>query len=145
MSFLILLLFLQIVHNRTATALCLTSVKNEDKHDFSKIVEAVKVWLSLLHVFCCLNCLSVCDHFLVLRAYHPVLGPHYPWFFWRILLHCHPKFLQWNRGIMWGGLANSKLKASFWVCPLKGFVRIGSSCRWWCLVLLYSVICWLVS
>jgi hypothetical protein len=34
---------LQIVHSRTATALCLTSVKNEDKHDFSKIVEAVKV------------------------------------------------------------------------------------------------------
>ncbi|KAH9552463.1 hypothetical protein CY35_09G067800 [Sphagnum magellanicum] len=31
-----------IVHSRTATALCLTSVKNEDKHDFSKIVEAVK-------------------------------------------------------------------------------------------------------
>lgn len=33
----------QIVHSRTATALALTSVKNEDKHDFSKIVEAVKV------------------------------------------------------------------------------------------------------
>jgi hypothetical protein len=35
-----------IVHSRTATALCLTSVKNEDKHDFSKIVEAVKVLFS---------------------------------------------------------------------------------------------------
>jgi len=34
---------LQIVHAKTATALCLTSVKNEDKHEFSKIVEAVKV------------------------------------------------------------------------------------------------------
>eukprot|EP00246_Nothoceros_aenigmaticus_P000751 TRINITY_DN10980_c0_g1_i1.p1 TRINITY_DN10980_c0_g1~~TRINITY_DN10980_c0_g1_i1.p1 ORF type:complete len:265 (-),score=66.56 TRINITY_DN10980_c0_g1_i1:700-1494(-) len=32
----------EIVHSKTATALCLTSVKNEDKHDFSKIVEAVK-------------------------------------------------------------------------------------------------------
>jgi hypothetical protein len=44
-----------IVHSRTATALCLTSVKNEDKHDFSKIVEAVKVlysnlWPSLRHI-----------------------------------------------------------------------------------------------
>ncbi len=37
---------MQIVHSRTATALCLTSVKNEDKHDFSKIVEAVKVLFS---------------------------------------------------------------------------------------------------
>jgi hypothetical protein len=34
---------LQIVHKKTATALCLTSVKNEDKMEFSKIVEAVKV------------------------------------------------------------------------------------------------------
>jgi hypothetical protein len=33
----------QIVHAKTATALCLTSVKNEDKHEFSKIVEAVNV------------------------------------------------------------------------------------------------------
>ncbi|OAE25028.1 hypothetical protein AXG93_4102s1060 [Marchantia polymorpha subsp. ruderalis] len=32
----------QIIHSKTASALCLTSVKNEDKHDFSKIVEAVK-------------------------------------------------------------------------------------------------------
>jgi len=31
-----------IVHKKTATALCLTSVKNEDKMEFSKIVEAVK-------------------------------------------------------------------------------------------------------
>eukprot|EP00897_Mesotaenium_endlicherianum_P008469 jgi/Mesen1/7650/ME000040S07215 len=31
-----------VVHKKNATALCLTSVKNEDKHDFSKIVEAVK-------------------------------------------------------------------------------------------------------
>lgn len=37
------LLLMQIVHAKTATALCLTSVKNEDKHEFSKIVEAVKV------------------------------------------------------------------------------------------------------
>ncbi|KAH7294282.1 hypothetical protein KP509_28G063900 [Ceratopteris richardii] len=32
----------QIVHMKTATALCLTSVKNEDKLEFSKIVEAIK-------------------------------------------------------------------------------------------------------
>lgn len=38
----------QIIHSKTATALCLTSVKNEDKHDFSKIVEAVKVLLDIL-------------------------------------------------------------------------------------------------
>lgn len=31
-----------IVHKKTATALCLTSVKNEDKLEFGKIVEAVK-------------------------------------------------------------------------------------------------------
>lgn len=36
----------QIVHKKTATALCLTSVKNEDKLEFSKIVEAVKVTIS---------------------------------------------------------------------------------------------------
>lgn len=36
----------QIVHKKTATALCLTSVKNEDKLEFSKIVEAVKVTTS---------------------------------------------------------------------------------------------------
>lgn len=38
----------QIVHKKTATALCLTSVKNEDKLELSKIVEAVKVNLCLL-------------------------------------------------------------------------------------------------
>ncbi|KAG0572562.1 hypothetical protein KC19_VG105900 [Ceratodon purpureus] len=32
----------QIVHSKTTTALALTSVKNEDKHEFSKIVESVK-------------------------------------------------------------------------------------------------------
>ena len=32
----------QIIHSKTATALCLTSVKNEDKLEYSKIVEAVK-------------------------------------------------------------------------------------------------------
>ncbi|KAF3782121.1 60S ribosomal protein L7a [Nymphaea thermarum] len=31
-----------VVHKKTATALCLTSVKNEDKLEFSKIIEAVK-------------------------------------------------------------------------------------------------------
>ena len=77
MSVLILIFVKQIVHSRTATALCLTSVKNEDKHDFSKIVEAVKVWLSLVHVFCCVNCLSIPVHFVVPRAYHSVLGPPY--------------------------------------------------------------------
>lgn len=40
---LVVLIVVQIVHSKTATALALTSVKNEDKHEFSKIVEAVKV------------------------------------------------------------------------------------------------------
>ncbi|KAL5718363.1 60S ribosomal protein L7a-1 [Ranunculus cassubicifolius] len=31
-----------IVHKKTAAALCLTSVKNEDKMEFSKVVEAIK-------------------------------------------------------------------------------------------------------
>jgi large subunit ribosomal protein L7Ae len=31
-----------LVHQKTAAALCITAVKNEDKHDFSKIVESVK-------------------------------------------------------------------------------------------------------
>jgi len=31
-----------VVHKKTATALALTAIKNEDKHDFSKLVEAVK-------------------------------------------------------------------------------------------------------
>jgi large subunit ribosomal protein L7Ae len=31
-----------IVHQKTAAALCLTTVKNEDKFDFSKILEAIK-------------------------------------------------------------------------------------------------------
>jgi large subunit ribosomal protein L7Ae len=43
----------QIVHSKTATALALTSVKNEDKHDFSKIVEAVKVCCVLQVTFRC--------------------------------------------------------------------------------------------
>jgi len=41
----------QIVHAKTATALCLTSVKNEDKHEFSKIVEAVKVLFLKHNIF----------------------------------------------------------------------------------------------
>lgn len=32
----------QVVHQKTAAALAITAVKNEDKHDFSKIVESVK-------------------------------------------------------------------------------------------------------
>nr|GMC48680.1 60S ribosomal protein L7a-1 [Ipomoea batatas] len=31
-----------IVHKKTASVLCLTSVKNEDKLEFSKILEAIK-------------------------------------------------------------------------------------------------------
>jgi len=33
----------QIVHKKTASVLCLTSVKNEDKLEFSKILEAIKM------------------------------------------------------------------------------------------------------
>ncbi|RZS16825.1 hypothetical protein BHM03_00048882, partial [Ensete ventricosum] len=32
----------QIVHKKTASVLCLTTVKNEDKLEFSKILEAIK-------------------------------------------------------------------------------------------------------
>jgi len=31
-----------VVHKKTATALALTAIKNEDKHEFSKLVEAIK-------------------------------------------------------------------------------------------------------
>lgn len=31
-----------VVHQKTATALALTAIKNEDKHEFSKLVEAIK-------------------------------------------------------------------------------------------------------
>jgi len=31
-----------VVHQKTATALALTAIKNEDKHDFSKLVESIK-------------------------------------------------------------------------------------------------------
>lgn len=34
---------LQIVHKKTASVLCLTTVKNEDKMEFSRILEAIKV------------------------------------------------------------------------------------------------------
>lgn len=34
----------QILHKKTAAALCLTTVKNEDKLEFSKILEAIKVY-----------------------------------------------------------------------------------------------------
>jgi large subunit ribosomal protein L7Ae len=33
----------QIVHKKNASVLCLTTVKNEDKLEFSKILEAIKV------------------------------------------------------------------------------------------------------
>ena len=33
----------QVVHKKTATALAITGVKNEDKAEFGRIVEAVKV------------------------------------------------------------------------------------------------------
>ena len=35
---------MQIVHKKTPSVLCLTTVKNEDKLEFSKILEAIKVW-----------------------------------------------------------------------------------------------------
>ena len=36
-------IYLQVVHQKTAACLCLTTVKNEDKLEFSKILEAIKV------------------------------------------------------------------------------------------------------
>ncbi|KAD6119248.1 hypothetical protein E3N88_10519 [Mikania micrantha] len=35
-------MILSIVHQKTATALCLTTIKNEDKLEFSRILEAIK-------------------------------------------------------------------------------------------------------
>ncbi|GKD87555.1 60S ribosomal protein L7a-2-like protein [Tanacetum coccineum] len=32
----------EIVHQKTAAALCLTTVKNEDKMEFSRVLEAIK-------------------------------------------------------------------------------------------------------
>lgn len=45
----------QIVHKKTASALCLTTVKNEDKLEFSKILEAIKVDLNYNNhiAYCC--------------------------------------------------------------------------------------------
>lgn len=43
------LLCLQIVNQKTAACLCLTTVKNEDKMEFSKILEAIKVRDMLVH------------------------------------------------------------------------------------------------
>lgn len=43
---------LQIVHKKTASVLCLTTVKNEDKMEFSRILEAIKVvqtWDLIVH------------------------------------------------------------------------------------------------
>jgi large subunit ribosomal protein L7Ae len=47
----------QIVHKKTASVLCLTSVKNEDKLEFSKVLEAVKV--ISLPCFCTLYVVSL--------------------------------------------------------------------------------------
>jgi len=47
---------MQIVHKKTASVLCLTTVKNEDKLEFSKILEAIKIgkngilWSDWYHV-----------------------------------------------------------------------------------------------
>jgi len=35
----------QVVHKKTASVLCLTTVKNEDKLEFSRVLEAIKVAL----------------------------------------------------------------------------------------------------
>jgi len=32
----------QLVHKKTATAVCITKVKNEDNHDLAKVIDAVK-------------------------------------------------------------------------------------------------------
>ena len=47
--------FQQVVHKKTASVLCLTTVKNEDKLEFSRVLEAIKVALIKLILFllCC--------------------------------------------------------------------------------------------
>ncbi|CAL9217665.1 unnamed protein product [Arabidopsis halleri] len=39
--------YFQVVHQKTAACLCLTTVNNEDKLEFSKILEAIKAKASL--------------------------------------------------------------------------------------------------
>lgn len=62
------MLSLQIVHKKTASVLCLTSVKNEDKLDFSKILEAIKVSpkyiLTNLKFLMLFDTFARCDSFL---------------------------------------------------------------------------------
>lgn len=43
--------FQQVVHKKTASVLCLTTVKNEDKLEFSRVLEAIKVALIKLLCF----------------------------------------------------------------------------------------------
>ena len=45
-------IYLQVVHQKTAACLCLTTVKNEDKLEFSKILEAIKVTKTQLNFSC---------------------------------------------------------------------------------------------
>ena len=44
----------QIVHKKTASALCLTTVKNEDKMEFSRVLEAIKVSILMVSLVCIL-------------------------------------------------------------------------------------------
>lgn len=48
-------LLVQIVHKKTAAVLCLTTVKNEDKLEFSKILEAIKVERQIACFFCAIS------------------------------------------------------------------------------------------
>ena len=48
--------FAQIVHKKTASALCLTTVKNEDKMEFSRVLEAIKVSLLVTSLVCIAFC-----------------------------------------------------------------------------------------
>lgn len=50
----------QIVHQKTAAALCLTTVKNEDKMEFSRILEAIKVCIPSYKIQLSLECVKFC-------------------------------------------------------------------------------------
>lgn len=41
----------QVVHKKTAAVLCLTTVKNEDKMEFSRVLEAIKVAYNFIFIF----------------------------------------------------------------------------------------------
>jgi len=59
----------QIVHKKTASALCLTTVKNEDKMEFSRVLEAIKVSLLVTSLVSIAFCYKALQGFLLMHVY----------------------------------------------------------------------------